>query len=1003
MPAKLSVLAALGLWLAGFAPVCVHGSSAVTHGGLSYSIDVWRPDEEKLTQSSVIALIQSRDGYLWLGTLNGLVRFDGIRFTVFDETNTPGLNSSRIMKLFEDSQRNLWIATETAGVALVLAKDGRVRTFDLGRGNQDAYVVSACEDSLGAVWLYTADGQLCRYRDGRADIWAFFSGASMSCRIVIAGESGRVLIGTDSRITVIGPTVGLDPQQLPEEKHYSVGRLDFLLASRGGAYWRLADNRIQRWKGDKLEQDLGPYPWNTNAVRVSSVCEDQQGHLVVGTRGAGLYWFDAAGKATHLSTVEGLSHNYILSLQVDLEGNLWIGTDGGGLNRIKRQVFASVGESRGWVVQSVCEDDQGGLWIGANSGGVGYWKNGAVRRFLADFPVRTVFVDSKQRVWAGTAGAGLFHFHNGNFQPVSGPAAFLHSVSAIYEDRAGKLWMGTQNGLVRRDEPDWKVLTTRDGLSKGAIRAIAEDNAGNLWIGTMGGGLNRWHNGHVQTFRKSDDGLPSDEIWSLYADAAGVLWVGTGSGLARLQGEKWTRFTTREGLVGNGVSYLLEDGERFLWIGSNLGLMRVPKQALNDFANDSTGIVPCRVYGKADGLPTRECTQGSQPGAFRGRDGALWFPTTEGLVSVKPSELKPNPFPPPVVIETVSLDGAVLGDASIRAGPPRSIRIPPRKERLEIHYTSLNLAAPERARFKYRLDGLESAWTEVGDARVARYSSLPPGRFRFQVTACNEDGVWNDTGSTLDLIVEPPIWRTWWFMTSAVVLLLGTVGGAVHYFSTQKLQRQLEKLKQQEAIEKERARIARDLHDQLGANLTQVSLLGEMVESDKDSPAEVESLGGQIARTARETTRALDEIVWAANPSNDTLEGLISYICKYAQEYLAVAGLRYRLEVPSHLPAAPIAPDVRHNVFLASKEAVTNVVRHAKATSAWLRLNIDRGCFTLEIADNGRGLTEADARKARNGLRNMRKRMEEIGGQFSIGPGAEGGAVVRLTAPIKPE
>ncbi len=973
----------------------------VLHGGVNYSIDVWRPDEEKLTQSSVIAMTQTRDGYLWLGTLNGLVRFDGIRFTVFDEANTPGLNSSRIMNLFEDSQRNLWIATETAGVALVLAKDGRVRTFDLGRGNQEGYVTSACEDSTGAIWLYTADGQLCRYRDGRADVWKFHADSSSSCRVVIADTAGRVLVGTDTRITMIAPTTGLDPRELPAEAEQAVGKLDLLLASRGGAYWRLAEGMIQKWRTNRVDHDLGAYPWDTNKVGVSTACEDQEGNLLVGTRGAGLFWFDSAGRPTHISTNEGLSHNYILSLLVDREGNLWVGTDGGGLNRLKRQTFEAVNESRGWVVQSVCEDKKGGIWVGANSGGVSYWKDGAMQRFLTDVAVRTVFVDRDRRVWAGTPGAGLFQFQDDTFQPVRGPAAIQRSVSAIHQDRTGKIWVGTQNGLACWDEHDWKVFTTSHGLSANAIRAIAGDADRELWIGTMGGGLNRFRNGQFQSFRKSDHALPSDEISSLYVDANDVLWIGTSSGLARLQDNKWTRYTTREGLIGNGVSYLIEDEQGFLWIGSNLGLMRVPKMALNKVASGSINFVPCRVYGKPDGLPTRECTQGSQPAAFRGSDGRLWFPTTEGLVSVKPAELRENPFPPPVVIETVSVDGQPQSTNSFRMGPPQAVRIPPRKERLEIQFTSLNLAAPESARFKYRLEGLVSTWTEVGDARVARYSPLPSGRYRFQVTACNEDGIWNETGSTLGIVIEPSFWRTWWFLTGSAVLLLGLIVSVVHYLSTQKLQRQLEKLKQQEMVEKERARIARDLHDQLGANLTQVSLLGEMVESDKDSPHEVEALGEQIARTARDTTRALDEIVWAANPSNDTLEGLINYICKYAQEYLALAGLRYRLEAPAHLPAVPIAPDVRHNVFLASKEAVTNIVRHAKASAAWIRLDVQPARFTLEIEDNGCGLTGLEDKAARNGLSNMRKRMEDIGGEFSIAAAQAGGARVRLTAPIQ--
>jgi signal transduction histidine kinase len=391
---------------------------------------------------------------------------------------------------------------------------------------------------------------------------------------------------------------------------------------------------------------------------------------------------------------------------------------------------------------------------------------------------------------------------------------------------------------------------------------------------------------------------------------------------------------------------------------------------------------------------------GCQPGACRTRQGKLWLPTIKGLVSVNPAQLHLNTNRPPVAIESVLVDGQPQNTNGLRVGWPHALEVPADKERLEIHYTSLNLAAPERARFKYRLEGHETAWTEAGNARVARFSKLPPGHYRFQVMACNEDGIWNEVGASVALTVLPPFWRTWWFLAATAAGLLGTIVVVVHSVSTQRLQRQLAVLKQHEALEKERARIARDIHDQLGASLTQVSLLGEMVESDRESPDDVAAHARQISQTARETTRALDEIVWTVNPSNDTLDGLVNYVCKYAQDYLAVAGLRYRLDAPAQLPTSPISPEVRHNVFLAAKEAVTNVVRHAAASSAWMRLKLEPAAFTLEIQDDGRGPAGLDGKSQRNGLRNMRKRMEDIGGRFSIEAAPEGGTLVRLTAPL---
>jgi ligand-binding sensor domain-containing protein/signal transduction histidine kinase len=1001
MPKHGWTLAVAALWLGACSPDASGAAGTFLRAGARYAIDVWEADDG-LPENAVTSVTQTRDGYLWLGTLNGLVRFDGIRFTVFDEINTPGLISSRIFTLFEDSHSNLWVGTETAGTALI--KNGRVLSLGLGQGGSERRLAAICEDSGGAVWLYTMDGQLWRYQDGRTNV--FRVGPSLR-RAMIMEAAGLLWVGTDQRLSALRPATALTSPQLMVEQTLTVGRLDFLLASRRGGYWRLADGSVQKWSTNRLERDWGPYPWSR--APVSAACEDREGNLVVGTLGAGVYWFDPQGKATNLSTNQGLSHNSILSLLVDREDTLWVGTDGGGLNRVKRQAFDVVEESRGLTVQSVCEDGQGGIWIGfnefgANKNGAAMLKEGQVQWFgpaqgLMNASVWAMFVDRQQQVWAGTYG-GLFQLLEGQFRQVTGLGAAFPVILAIHQDRAGRLWLGTKAGLLRREEPGWKTFTTRDGLSADEVRTLADDPEGNLWIGTVGGGLNRLRDGHFTSFRNADQ-LPCDDISALYVDSDGVLWVGTfGRGLARMQAGQWTRYTTREGLISNSIGYLIEDSQGDFWIGSNAGLMRLPKKALNDVARGAASSVSCRVYTQEDGLPTRECTLNAQPHVSRPRQGQLWFPTVKGLASVNPALLKPNTNPPPVVIESVLIDDRLQTTNNLRADTPVAVTMRPNKERLEIRYTSLNLAAPDRARFRYRLEGHETGWTEAGNTRVAHYSKLPPGPYHFLVTACNEDGIWNEAGSSMALTVLPPFWRTWWFLSASAAFLLGTIVAVVHYVSTQRLQRQVERLRQQEALEQERARIARDIHDQLGASLTQVSLLGELVESDKHLPQEVEAHARQISQTARDTARTLDEIVWTVNPSNDTLDGLVTYVCKYAQEYLAVAGLRYRLDVTPQLPATPISPEVRHNLFLAAKEAITNVVRHAQASAVWVRLKLDPSTFTLEIQDDGCGPAGLESKAGRNGLRNMRKRMEDIGGQFAIGPAPDRGTLVRLTAPL---
>jgi ligand-binding sensor domain-containing protein/signal transduction histidine kinase len=996
----------LFLWLAFFFAAATGGAAPMG----PFYVDAWKTGPGLLPQSSVIAMTQTHDGYLWLGTVNGLVRFDGSHFAVFDESATPRLGSSAIVRLFEDREHNLWIGTDNAGVLLV--KNGKVNSLNIGRR-----LAAICQDSMGAIWMLT-ESELGRYWQGEVNVWNL----NAPGRCMAAEANGRVWVGTDRGIS------GIDPAAV---KGHELGSMvtrpaqgNYFLASKDGGIWELSvdlqDGRthIQKWRSDHVEKDLGSYPWSAPTEFIKAACEDLSGNLIVGLRDQGIFWFDSNGQFTHLGDTNGLSINSVLSLQMDPDGNLWAGLDGtsrdgGPLNCVRRPALHSIPESAGQVIESAAVDAAGALWFSSHSLNLSVARvsAGGLSNYFSSFGRDSVgntsalLIDSHQAVWAGTFGRGLLRLEGNLFRPAPGSDQINLNpwIYALHEDRRGTLWVGTQNGLASWDGKIWRNYTTADGLTANVIRAIADDRQGNIWIGAERGGLNRLKDGHFTAFQRTN-GFPTDNVSSLWVDDEDVLWVGAaGNGLIRMQDGKWTHYTRRDGLITDIVDYIIDDKQGFLWMGTDWGLMRIPKKAFENNAAETINSIPCRLFDQRDGLPNIDCTVRSQPAPFRAPNGTLFLPTIGGIVSVDPSTLRVRTNAPPVVIQSVSINTINQNTNDLPTVPLAAVTVPVGKEQLEIEYASLQIGAADRAQFRYILENHDSQWTEAHASRIVRYSGLPPGHYRFRVIASSEDGFWDATqpGAALEIEVLPPFWQTLWFRIVAVACLIGLVGGIVFYVSTQRLQRQVANLRQQQALENERARIARDIHDQVGASLTQISLLGEMVESDKDEPAEVEAHGRQLTQTARETAHALDEIVWTVNPRNDTLEGLVNYICKHAQDYLGVAGVRYRLDIPTSLPPALIAPEARHNVFLAAKEAITNVVRHARATEASVRLTLEPARFILEIEDNGRGLADLDPKTTRNGLRNMRKRMEDIGGAFDLVPGPSGhGALVRLTVPL---
>jgi signal transduction histidine kinase len=422
-------------------------------------------------------------------------------------------------------------------------------------------------------------------------------------------------------------------------------------------------------------------------------------------------------------------------------------------------------------------------------------------------------------------------------------------------------------------------------------------------------------------------------------------------------------------------------------------VFRVGKDALNAFAEGKRRRVEGTVFGRSDGLPSAECNGTIQPAGWKSRDGRLWFPTVKGVAVIDPANIPRTSRVPPVRIERLLLDGR-------EAAMTGMLRVEPGVQRVEIQYTALSFVSPEQVQFQYRLEGLDDAWVKAEQERMAHYTHLPAGDYRFRVRAANSDGVWNEAGASLTFVVLPPWWQTWWFITLSVLASVGLVGGSARVHAVRKYRRRMAELERAHALERERARIARDMHDGLGASLVKISLLGEITESQIDNPDTLRTNLGKMIQTARESVRDMDEIVWAVNPKNDTIENLAGYLCQFAREHFDLAGIRLHLDVPTELPSSLLSAEKRYQLFLAAKEVMTNIVKHAHATEVALELRVDGSQLSIRIRDNGRGLPAEPPRRQGQGRKNLQERLAALGGEVECTSEPKKGTQFILRLPL---
>jgi signal transduction histidine kinase len=513
-----------------------------------------------------------------------------------------------------------------------------------------------------------------------------------------------------------------------------------------------------------------------------------------------------------------------------------------------------------------------------------------------------------------------------------------------------------------------------------------------------------------ETPRRTNDLAP---IRCLYATTNGAIWVGyAGYGVGYLKPERYTEFNQANGLYDNYISEIIADPDGWLWFGGNRGIFKVHEQDFESVAAGRATQIRSIKYGHSEGLPNLQAPYGDSPNVLRSRDGRLWFPMETALAVVSPERLNKKIDPPQALLTRVIVDDQMMalyrgilpsptakdGVADLATAKVQ-LELPPGHRRLEIEFAALGFNAPGNIQFRYRLEGLDENWVEAGSHRSASYSRLPSGTYVFHVTACNSDGDWSKNNASLSLIVKPFYWQTWWFRLVVLVAFTAGIIATVRYVSFRRLQQQLRILQQQAALQKERARIAKDIHDDLGASLTQIAYLGELAHLNRNEPGKVEERIGNISATARQAVKSLDEIVWAVNPRNDTLAHLIDYVNQSAFAYLRLAEIRVRLDFPDNIPQRELSADLRHNIFLTVREALHNIVKHAAAKEVQLSAEVTKEALEIRVEDDGCGFTSKPDNALADGLRNMRQRMSDIGGECRVESRPGGGTKVILRLP----
>jgi len=921
--------------------------------------------EDGLPQNSVYAIDQTPDGYLWIATFDGLVRFDGHRMAVFNHAEAPEIRSNRILALRVDREGSLWIGTEDGGVTLM--KDGVFRSFGVADGLPDPTVGAIQEDASGRIWISTDRG-LARFDGAR---WSTPDEA-----VPRRGESVNlynVALWRDGGARIVEPGGALADYVYPKSKTWALSFRD-----PRGALWVLTGARslfeLVRGQTTTLAGPESPKP--APKPRRFALTRGRDGRVWLNLNGR-LSVHENGSWRTFSPALPAAAAEPIAFFE-DAEGSLWIGGEAGLVQAFPtpvRTIVPAAGSDANFY--PIAEDGAGRVWAATQN--VAFRVEPGRFQPLDGFLFTAARADRDGAILLGKTAEGVTRvMPSGRVEQV-----YLgrEIITDVLRDRAGAVWIATSSGVVRVDpsgsESRWR---TAEGLAGDRVMALAESARGGVWAGCYGG-VSRIEGDRVTSW-SSADGLGSDKIRALHEDERGALWIGTyDGGIARLLDGKLVALRKRDGLFDDGAFAILDDGMGRLWISSNRGIYAVPRAQLDAAADGRRGALTCRALGRVDGMLDAECNGGFQPAGFRKSDGTLWFPTRRGIAIVDPRLAVASTVAPHVVIEEIATERGVHA-----VSPP--VTLSPAERRLEVRFTATTFLRPEQARFRYKLEGLEGDWADAGTSRVVRYAHLPPGRYTFRVIASNADGDWSEDGASLPIRVTPAWWQTLWFQAGAITAGIGLAGLGVRSRFTRLKRRRAEQdlfarqlLSSQEA---ERKRIAGELHDGIGQTLVVIRNRAQLGLRDGDDPAGTRRHMEEILEATGDGIEEVRKVAYNLRPYQLDRLGLTRAIEALVEQAAASTGMT----IASRLDPLDgvFARDDEIAVYRIVQEALSNMLRHAQASSATVEARVADGKIEIAVEDDGRGFDAAafPADRPGMGLSGIAERARILGGRHTV-------------------